>query len=175
MPEEEVNSIQDMEIQDAMNFCWLTSFLPAIWQLASNLNIPVIAQHALCMPHYMGLNGLKNRAILLSPHPLWVLNSSVSSFMLSAFSFIALGASFLWAGVSVLLESWSASMTAMTLTQELAYAIPAQFASAAYCAPDGIATWSCRCKANIRKQCLELLEAQRAQKAPRGSGSYESF
>ena len=27
----------------------------------------------------------------------------------------------------------------------------------------------------IRKWCLELLEAQRAQKAPRGSGSYESF
>src|SRR5258708_36504868 len=27
----------------------------------------------------------------------------------------------------------------------------------------------------IRKQCLELLEAQRAQKAPRGSGSYEGF
>src|SRR5260221_10229446 len=28
---------------------------------------------------------------------------------------------------------------------------------------------------HIRKQCLELLEAQRAQKAPRGSGSYEGF
>jgi len=28
---------------------------------------------------------------------------------------------------------------------------------------------------NIRKRCLELLEAQRAQKAPRGSGSYEGF
>src|SRR5258705_175057 len=27
----------------------------------------------------------------------------------------------------------------------------------------------------IRKQCLELLEAQRAQKAPGGSGSYEGF
>ena len=69
--------------------------------------------------------------------------------MLSAFSFIALGASFLWAGASVLLESQSASVTAMTLTQELAYAILAQFASAAYCAPDGIATWSCRCKTNF--------------------------
>src|SRR5260221_2749842 len=28
---------------------------------------------------------------------------------------------------------------------------------------------------HIRKRCLELLEAQRAQKAPRGSGSYEGF
>ena len=27
----------------------------------------------------------------------------------------------------------------------------------------------------IRKRCLELLEAQRAQKAPRGPGSYEGF
>ncbi len=37
---------------------------------------------------------------------------------------------------------------------------------------DDIAKSRCCC---IMKQCLELLEAQRAQKAPRGSGSYESF
>ncbi len=67
--------------------------------------------------------------------------------MLSVFPFIALGAgSFLRAGASVLLESRSASVTPMTSTQELAYAIPAQFAFAAYCAPDRIATWSCGCK-----------------------------
>jgi len=63
--------------------------------------------------------------------------------MLSAFPFLALSVSFLRAGASVLLESRSASVTDMTSTQELAFAIPAQFASAAYCVPDGIATWSC--------------------------------
>src|SRR5258708_20330640 len=98
------------------------------------------------MPCYTDLNiGLS-----YYPHiyPPWVLITlvCVSSFMLSAFPFIALGASFLRAGANVLLESRSASVTAMTSTQELAYAIPAQFASAAYCIPDRIATWSCGCK-----------------------------
>ncbi len=27
VPEEEVNPIQDMKMQDAMSFCWLASFL----------------------------------------------------------------------------------------------------------------------------------------------------
>ncbi|KAF8332639.1 lipase [Cantharellus anzutake] len=56
---------------------------------------------------------------------------------------LAFGASILRTGANPILAPRSTSATPMTSSEELDFAVPAQFASAAYCDPVKVSTWSC--------------------------------